>query len=265
MTSLRTMVRMCGVRCWRQAGAILVIGVLACTGAVAQTIAEYEMKAAFVLNIAQFVQWPAEMFRPNDPIVICVLTRHPFGGTLDDAVKGKSIEGRALAIREVPDQDAAAGCHILFVHATHGKRFQAVPGNVKAAILTIGERPGFAHEGGVVNFKWDGARVRFEIKCRRRGTGAIADQFQVVEARSHCREVAAMMKTTYRNLPVTHKLQLIIMVTVVAALVIAGGAVLISDQLTLRAGMRSDLTVPCGNFRLQQHRRAHLRRSEDRA
>jgi signal transduction histidine kinase/DNA-binding response OmpR family regulator len=47
----------------------------------------------------------------------------------------------------------------------------------------------------------------------------------------------------YRNCPVKRKLQIVIMATVMAALVVAGGAVLVYDYLTLRASMLSDLEV----------------------
>jgi signal transduction histidine kinase/DNA-binding response OmpR family regulator len=47
----------------------------------------------------------------------------------------------------------------------------------------------------------------------------------------------------YRNLPIKHKLRLIIMFTVGAALLLASAAVLAYDQITLRNGMRNDLQV----------------------
>jgi signal transduction histidine kinase/ActR/RegA family two-component response regulator len=48
---------------------------------------------------------------------------------------------------------------------------------------------------------------------------------------------------TYRNLPIKHKLQLIIMVTVGVALVLACGAIIISDEIAQRASMRNDIAV----------------------
>jgi two-component system, sensor histidine kinase and response regulator len=47
----------------------------------------------------------------------------------------------------------------------------------------------------------------------------------------------------YRNLPIKHKLRLIIMSVVTAALAIASTAILAYDQLELRSEMRSDLSV----------------------
>ena len=49
--------------------------------------------------------------------------------------------------------------------------------------------------------------------------------------------------TRYRNLPVKHKLRLVIMVTVGAALMLACAAVLAYDQIAARDSMRNDLAV----------------------
>jgi len=51
------------------------------------------------------------------------------------------------------------------------------------------------------------------------------------------------LATRYRNLPVKHKLRLVVMVTVGAALVLACGAVLAYDQIAARESMRNDLSV----------------------
>ena len=49
--------------------------------------------------------------------------------------------------------------------------------------------------------------------------------------------------TRYRDLPIRHKLRLIVMVTVGAALLVACGAVLVYDYYTLRGSLRRDLGV----------------------
>jgi len=48
---------------------------------------------------------------------------------------------------------------------------------------------------------------------------------------------------TYRNLPVRHKLRLVIMVTVTVALLCACAAVLAYDRIEARNSMRNDLEV----------------------
>ena len=59
---------------------------------------------------------------------------------------------------------SAGNCQILFVGSSELKRFRAVCPRLKqSGILTVGEVQGFAADGGVINFKIDSGRVRFEV------------------------------------------------------------------------------------------------------
>ncbi|MEO7347924.1 MAG: YfiR family protein, partial [Opitutaceae bacterium] len=58
---------------------------------------EYKVKAAFLFNFAQFVEWPAQAFRPADaPLVIGILGDDPFGPYLDELVRGEKVGKRPL-------------------------------------------------------------------------------------------------------------------------------------------------------------------------
>jgi len=53
---------------------------------------EYQVKAAYLFNFGQFVEWPPEVWTtPNAPFAICVVGDDPFGRTLDDVVRGESV------------------------------------------------------------------------------------------------------------------------------------------------------------------------------
>jgi YfiR/HmsC-like len=145
--------------------AVIFLGMLLTPRARTEEIEEYKVKAAFIYNFAKFVEWPPQVFKtPEGPIVVCVLGHNPFGSALEEVIRGKSIDGRAFAFRQVADSEEANTCQVLFVSSAEGKRFHAVCGNLNPeGILTVGEEQGFATGGGVINFKLDGGRVRFEI------------------------------------------------------------------------------------------------------
>ena len=130
-----------------------------------QMAEEYPIKAAFLYNFAKFVDWPAQSFpTSSDPIAVCVLGQNPFGPALEEAVRGKTVNYRPLALRKVSDAQQARQCHILFVSSSERKRLGALLGELKgASVLTVGETEEFIPSGGVVNLKCDGERVRFEI------------------------------------------------------------------------------------------------------
>jgi hypothetical protein len=138
-----------------------------CGGSAAfgQATNEYQVKAAFLYNFAKFVDWPPQSFHgPDDPITICIVGQNPFGRMLEDTVNGKTLDGRAFAVRNVPAVQQAAGCQILFVSSSERKHLHSILESIKTpGILTVGESEGFAVSGGAINFKLEGGKLRFEI------------------------------------------------------------------------------------------------------
>src|SRR5216683_4298671 len=133
-----------------------------------QSIDEYQVKAAFLYNFAKFVEWPAQAFTgPDEPISICIFGQNPFGRSLDDAVRGKVVEGRAFVVLKLSDFRQSGACKILFISSSERKSVRALLAQVKTGgILTVGETEGFAAEGGVVDFTLDEGRVRIEINVQ---------------------------------------------------------------------------------------------------
>ncbi len=146
--------------------ASIILGVILLRSfALAQVMDEYQVKAAFLYNFTKFVEWPQDTFKTyKDPIQVCVLGPNPFGSSLEDLIRGKSVEGRAFALRQVSDAREASACQILFVSSASLSHFRSILGKLKpAGILTVGEAEGFASAGGIINFTLEGCHVRFEI------------------------------------------------------------------------------------------------------
>jgi YfiR/HmsC-like len=126
---------------------------------------EYQVKAAFLYNFTKFVEWPPQAFDvAATPIIVCVVGETPIYALLESAVVDKTAGKRSLAVRKVSEAQQATGCHILFIARADRKRIPAVLAAITPwGILTVGETPEFVAEGGVVNFKLENGRVRFEI------------------------------------------------------------------------------------------------------
>src|SRR5438045_1841894 len=82
----------------------------------AQSLDEYQAKAAFLFNFAKFVEWPAGPSE-KEPIRICVLGQSPFGGSLENLLRGRDIAGRPLSTLQVTDLQQAVNCQVIFVRA----------------------------------------------------------------------------------------------------------------------------------------------------
>lgn len=126
---------------------------------------EYLIKAGFTYNFAKLMEWPASAFPQADsPIVIGVLGVDPFGGTLDDVLKGKNVNGRGFEVRHLKYGMDLKGCNILFISTSEAAHLDDILKTLKGQpVLTIGEMDHFAQRGGIINFIVEDNKVRFEI------------------------------------------------------------------------------------------------------
>jgi hypothetical protein len=144
---------------------ILVFTVPSITWAQANPRAEYDLKAAFLFNFAKFIDWPAtSSTKSHSAFTICVLGRDPFGRALDDSLQGKMIRDQSLAVRRLNDKTETRGCQVLFVSSSESGHLADILEIVRGAnVLVVGETPGFAAAGGVIEFTLEENRVRFTI------------------------------------------------------------------------------------------------------
>lgn len=151
----------------------LVLGVLEARAATPKA-KEYEVKAAFLLNFAQYVEWPPEVFlTPTAPIVIGILGNDSFGKTLDQTIRGETVKDRPIAVHRSKQIENLKHCHLLFISKSEKGRLSQILASLAGKhCLTVGETDRFAHNGGIINFRFQGADVRFEINldaARRSG------------------------------------------------------------------------------------------------
>lgn len=146
---------------------------------------EYEVKAAFLVKFALFVQWPtnAVPVTVTGPLVVGILGQDPFGAKFDQAVKNERVQGRAVEIRRAQNASELLGCQIVFVCASEAARFKEIIAAFKdRAILTVADEPGFAGQGGMIGFFKEAGKVRFEINTvalERAGLKASSKLLQV--------------------------------------------------------------------------------------
>jgi hypothetical protein len=126
---------------------------------------EYKVKATFLFNFAQFVEWPAAVFADaTAPIIIGVLGDDEFGPFLDQIVQGETIRNRPLIIKRSRTVDELKRCHILFISKSEESQLATILASLnEAPVLTVGEVEGFIRSGGVINFCLRDKRVRFEV------------------------------------------------------------------------------------------------------
>jgi hypothetical protein len=127
--------------------------------------AEVKVKAAFLLNFAGFVEWPAAAFQSAaDAIVIGIYGADPFRDFLDRLVESEVISGRKLEIRRYRPGTTPSGCHILFVSESEARTLPSLLERLrKQPVLTVSNLPGFTEQGGMIQLRTERGRIRFQI------------------------------------------------------------------------------------------------------
>jgi len=141
----------------------VLVGMLALLGCVSQAtadnLAEYRIKAAFLVNFAIFTEWPAEV---ESTLNICVYGPDPFGAELD-RFGGKSVGGRSLLVTRVNSVDKLGACQIVFITRPVIDNLLRVLDNVSGKpVLTVADSPGAMRQGVALNMGTRQSKVTFE-------------------------------------------------------------------------------------------------------
>jgi len=144
---------------------------------------EYQVKAAFLYNFIQFVDWPEEKSADsNEPITIGIIGNDPFGDAFE-SIKDKKVKGgRGVIIKrfksfedlkkstekDKPESDqeteTLTKCHLLFICSSEQKNLKETIDLLKDhSVLTVADMQGFLESGGIVNFIIEENKVGFEI------------------------------------------------------------------------------------------------------
>lgn len=126
---------------------------------------EYQVKAAFLFSFAKFVEWPAEAFlNEKTPITLCVFGHDPFGGALDEIVRGEAINHREVLVRRINELPGLNSCQLIFVGNREDKRLSELLNSLRgASVLLVGETEGDAEAGMVIQFFSEGNQLRFAV------------------------------------------------------------------------------------------------------
>jgi hypothetical protein len=122
---------------------------------------EYQVKAAFLLNFTKFIEWPAETAASASPVDICILGDDPFGPVLDQMVAGETLQGRKVEVVRVK-RPTPSSCQVLFIGRME-KDVDSLLSMLRPGVLTVGDRPNFLRDGGIIEFTVESHRVKFDI------------------------------------------------------------------------------------------------------
>jgi len=126
---------------------------------------EYQLKAAFLYNFTQFIEWPSNAFTSADaPLVIGVLGDDPFGAVLNQTVEGETIRGRLVSIRRFRRVEDVGGCQLLFISRSEKGQLPRIQSALQSKpVVTVSDMDQFVRHDGVIGFVLHENKIRFEI------------------------------------------------------------------------------------------------------
>jgi hypothetical protein len=132
---------------------------------IAQSEVEYKLKAAYLLNFLEFIEFPANAFKtPVSPVVITILGKDPFGKIIDEIVSGEKIRNHPIVVKRIQTLNNLDNCHVLFISSSEKDNIYSILRKTKdSPVLTISDVEGFGKLGLGINFYLESSKIRFEI------------------------------------------------------------------------------------------------------
>lgn len=131
----------------------------------AQTVQEYDLKAAFVYNFALFTDWPADTSYDGGTLNICVNPGSALRAPLIN-LSDRSVKGRKIAVRSLTAAGNLRTCHVVFLEGADRERWAHIKKGSGSGVLTISDDEEISRSSAVIALAMDGNRVVFDINTR---------------------------------------------------------------------------------------------------
>ena len=126
---------------------------------------EYQVKAVFLYNFANFIRWSQTAFSHSQaPFNICILGNDPFQQEIDVTVENELVEKHAVKVKRLNNMLNIDICQILFISQSEASYFTTILNSIrKRPILTVSDIDDFVNQGGMIQFFKYRKRIRFYI------------------------------------------------------------------------------------------------------
>ena len=154
---------------------ILIGLMIAIPEASSRSYEEHEIKAAFLYSFAQFITWEtrattgqtaaltaAQTAAQTAALTYCAVQEGPVVNALKELIAAKQTAGETRRYTLLADLSNIRQCHILFLGADNNKS-ESLQLRPEESVLTVGDSQGFVANGGIIEFRRQGARVQVHI------------------------------------------------------------------------------------------------------
>ncbi|MEN8822693.1 MAG: YfiR family protein [Abyssibacter sp.] len=139
----------------------LAVAALACLITPAHASVEDQIKAAFLLNFAKFVEWPASQFAsPDAPVQLCLQVPEEVAEVIENTLASKSVGRRPMQVQS--RQESLSGCHLVYLRGDPDQVRRTLQKLPAPGLLSVYEHP-VPQDEGVIRLFLENRKIRFSI------------------------------------------------------------------------------------------------------
>jgi hypothetical protein len=126
---------------------------------------EYEIRAAMLLNLTRFIDWPASKLDAGHPqFLVCILGQDPITPFADRFLQNQTVNAKPVRVEHLSTLDTASSCHMLYVGASERKNLgPAYAELMKNNVLILSERPNTSSPNQVIGLPSIDEHVHIEV------------------------------------------------------------------------------------------------------
>ena len=125
---------------------------------------EYKLKAAFIYNFIQYIDWGS--LAASNEYVICIVGSSPIEAPLREIAMTRKEGEKKIKICHYKSAEEMSYCHILFISKDADEPLGAILAKTPKGTLTVSEKPGCAREGVAMNFVIIDNKLKFESNLK---------------------------------------------------------------------------------------------------
>jgi hypothetical protein len=125
-------------------------------------VTEFELKAVYIEHFSRFIEWPSADHQ--EVFIVKVIGNSELRHHLEKIYKNRTIKNKKVVVQYIEDPADIDNCHILFISKDKRRLVDEILQHTRdKSILTIGDTPGYAHNGVIINFLQENNKISFEF------------------------------------------------------------------------------------------------------
>ncbi|HVZ61193.1 MAG TPA: YfiR family protein [Terriglobales bacterium] len=124
---------------------------------------DVQVMAAFLYNFTNFTEWPDAKDSPNSAYEICFWGGGSLVGDALEALANGRTPARPVVIRRFAGASSLKSCQIIFFDQDSKPAAKLLESLAQAPVLTVGDIPDFALQGGIIEFVIESGHVKLKV------------------------------------------------------------------------------------------------------